>query len=196
VFTVSVTTTGAGYVVVVNQPGALPQAAAETEDKGPSPIAPELKEMAWGAGSFVVFFVLLRLVLFPRVKKGMDARYGKISSDHQTAESLRAAAKAEVAEYEAQLAAIRTEAARRVDAARQTLEAERTSALAEANSRIAAKRAEAAAATEAARAAVAPHIREAVVDVSGRAAELATGRRPDAARVNEVVGALIAGGAQ
>jgi F-type H+-transporting ATPase subunit b len=193
VLTVTVTTTGAGHAVVVH----LPQTAAEastTEDTGPSPIAPEVKELAWGAGSFIVLFVLMRLVLFPRLKKGMDARYGKIQGDHQAADAERTAAKAEVAEYEAELATVRAEARHRIDAARQTLEAERTAALAEANAAIAARRAEANAAADAARAAAEQHVQEAVADVSSRAAELATGRRPDPAAVNRIVSELMAGG--
>ena len=85
----------------------VPQSSGDTEtvveDKGPSPIAPEIKELAWGAGAFIVLFVLMRVWLFPRLKKGMDARYGKIRGDHETADATRAAANAEVAEYEAEI---------------------------------------------------------------------------------------------
>ena len=192
--TVTVTTTGAGHAVVVHLPQAYAEATTTAEDKGPSPIAPEIKELAWGAGAFIVLFVLMRLVLFPRLKQGMDARYGKIRGDHETADATRAAAKAEVAEYEAELALVKAEARTRVDAARQTLEGERTVALADANDRIATRRAEATAANDAARAAAEEHIQAAVADVSSRAAELATGRRPDPAEVTGIVSSLMAGG--
>jgi F-type H+-transporting ATPase subunit b len=195
VLTVTVTTTGAGHAVVVHLAQTFAQVATTTEDKGPSPIAPEIKELAWGAGSFIVLFVLMRLVLLPRLKQGMDARYGKIRGDHETADATRTAAKAEVAAYEAELAEVKAEARQRVDAARQTLESERTAALAEANNRIAARRAAATADTEVAKTAAAGHIQDAVADVSSRAAELATGRRPDAATVTGIVAALMAGGA-
>jgi F-type H+-transporting ATPase subunit b len=195
VLTVTVTTTGAGHHVVVHLPQSHVGAAATTaEDKGPSPIAPEIKELAWGAGSFIVLFVLMRLLLFPKLKRGMDARYGKIRGDHETAEAIRAAAKAEVAEYEAALAAVKGEARERIDVARQTLENERGEALAAANGRIAIRRAEALARTEQARAAAEQHIQEAVADVTARAAELATGRRPDPATVTSIVSSLMAGG--
>ena len=193
--TVTVTTTGAGHAVVVHLPQTSVEAATTAEDKGPSPIAPEIKELAWGAGAFIVLFVLMRLVLFPRLKQGMDARYGKIRGDHETADATRAAAKAEVAEYEAELATAKAEARQRVDAARQTLEGE-TAALADANAGIAARRAEAIAQADAARAAASQHIEEAVADVSSRVTELATGRRPDAAAVTTIVSALMAGGAK
>jgi F-type H+-transporting ATPase subunit b len=196
VLTVTVTTTGAGHAVVVHLPQTAVEAETTAEDKGPSPIAPEIKELAWGGGSFIVLFVLMRLVLFPKLKKGMDARYGKIRGDHETADQIRASAKAEVAEYDGQLAAVRAEARQRVDAGRQTLESERTAALADANQRIAARRAEALAASEAARAAAEQHVQAAVADVSSRAAELATGRRPDAATVDGIVATLMSGGAK
>ena len=192
--TVTVTTTGAGHNVVVHLPQSHVGAATTTEDKGPSPIAPEVKELAWGAGSFIVLFVLMRVWLFPKLKKGMDARYGKIRGDHETAEAIRDAAKGEVAEYEAALATVKAEARERVDVARQTLENERATALEEANARISVRRSEALAQTEAARAAAEPHIQEAVADVSSRAAELATGKRPDAATVTGIVSSLMAGG--
>ena len=38
--------------------------------EGPSPIAPELKEIAWGAGSFIVLALLMRFFLFPRLQAG------------------------------------------------------------------------------------------------------------------------------
>jgi len=196
VFTVTVTTTSAGHAVVVNLPRTTGEASTTAEDKGPSPIAPEVKELAWGAGAFFLLLILMRLVLFPRLKAGMDARYGKIRGDHQTADETRAAAKAEVAEYEAELATVKAEVRQRIDAARQTLETERTAALAEVNERIAARRAEAIAANDAARAAASQHISEAVADVSSRAAELATGRRPDPAAVTGIVSSLMAGGGQ
>jgi F-type H+-transporting ATPase subunit b len=192
VLTVTVTTTGAGHVVVVHLPQSTAVAETTAEDKGPSPIAPEVKELAWGAGAFILLFVLMRLFIFPKLRQGMDARYGKIRGDHETADATRAGAKAEVAEYEAALATVKAEARERIDAARQTLENERSAALDEANARIATRRAEAR--TEAARAAAAPHIHEAVADVSSRAAELATGRRPDAATVTDIVASLMAGG--
>jgi F-type H+-transporting ATPase subunit b len=191
-FTVTVHTTAAGELVV-HLPGQHVAAAEETtaEDEGPSPIAPELKELAWGGGSFIVLFVLMRVWLFPKVKKGMHARYGKIRGDHEAADQVRAQARAEVTDYEHELASVKAEAARRIEAARHELESQRATAIAAANERIAAKRAAANAANDAARAEASQHIRAAVVDVSGRAAELATGRRPGADVVDRVVDSLM-----
>lgn len=164
----------------------------EAVSKDPGPIVPEVKELAWGAGSFVVFALLMRFVLFPKVKKGMDARYHGIRSSHESADAERAAARAEVADYESQLAAIKAEAARVVDAARATLEGERQAELSRVNARITEQRAAADADAEAARVAVRDQVHAAVADVASRAGELATGRRPGADVVTRVVSEVMA----
>ncbi len=161
-------------------------------DEGPGPIVPELKELYWGAGSFIVFALLMRFYLFPRLKSGMDARYAGIRADHEQADAERASARAEVADYEAQLAAVKAEAAAKVDAARQTLEAERQEKVKALTAQLAERRAVAQAETDAAKAAVRDQIHAAVADVAGRAGELATGRRPDAAVVSKVVNEVMA----
>jgi F-type H+-transporting ATPase subunit b len=163
---------------------------------GPSPLALEMKELAWGAGSFIVLALLMRFWLFPAVKKGMDARYGLIRSGHEQADTARAAARAEVAEYETALATVKAEAHERVEAARATLEAERTSRLAEVNATIAAKREAAAAEAAAVREAAHADVSTAVVDVTTRTVELATGKTPDPqavrSAVDDVMGAGVA----
>lgn len=175
-----------------------PQGAAEegthseTVSKDPGPIVPEMKELAWGAGSFVVFALLMRFVLFPKVKKGMDARYNSIQAGHDTADAERSSARAEVADYEAQLAGIKAEAAKVVDAARVQLETERQAKLAEVNAGIAERKAAAAAQAEGVRTAARDQIHAAVSDVAGRAGELATGRRPADSVVNQVVSEVMA----
>jgi len=191
VLTATVTVTGESFVVTVHHPefsGVYGSTASTTEpDPGPSPIEPELKELAWTSGAFVVFAVVMRYVLYPRLKKGMDRRYASIREDHEGAEATRSAAKSEVADYEAQLAGVKAEATACIDVARRTLEDERTARLATVNAEIAAKRAEAAAAAEAARAAVQDQIESAVTDVASRAIELAVGKAPDPAVVQRVV---------
>lgn len=154
---------------------------------GPSPILPEAKELAWGAGTFIVFALLMRFFLYPRLRRSMDARYEAIRAGHTEADAMRQAARSEVAAYESALAEVKAEASARVDAARAQLEQERGAQLAEANERISARRdaaaAEAAAAHEAARA----EMGSAVAAVASRTVELATGKAPDAATVSRVV---------
>ena len=181
-YTVSVTVTGGGGLHVhLNSP--LPAGAeegAEPLDEGPSPIAPEPKELLWGLGAFLVFLVLMRVYLFPKVKAGMTARYGKIREGHERAESLRADAQSEVAEYEQALAAVRAEATSRIEAASRQLEVERSERLGSVNAGIAERRAAAATEQEAAKLAARSDIESAIVDVVGRTVELSIGRRPDA----------------
>jgi F-type H+-transporting ATPase subunit b len=143
-----------------------------------NPIFPELKEVVWGFGAFVVLALAMRLFLFRRVRDGMSSRYDSIEGDLETAEELTASARADVAEYDAQVATVRAEAQTRVDAARATLEAERAEKLTAANARIADKRGAAAAEVEAAKQAARGQVESAVADVSARLGELATGRRP------------------
>jgi len=157
------------------------------------PILPEAKEVIWGFGSFIVLAVVLRYVLFPKVRAGMTARYESIQGDFEKADTLTASARAEVAEYDAQVASVRSDAQGRVDAARATLEGERNEMLTQVNARIADKRATAAAEVDAARQAASSQIAAAVSDVAARAGELATGRPPSAdvvsAAVNDSMGA-------
>jgi F-type H+-transporting ATPase subunit b len=156
-----------------------------------NPIFPEVKEILWGFGSFVVLALLMRYFLYPRLRKGMDARYGLITSGHEQAEQITASAKGDVANYESQLAAAKAEAATRLDAARGTLEGERSERLAEVNARIAERRAAAATELENARAAVQGDVEAAVRDVAARAGRLATGRDPDPSVVAEAVSSVM-----
>lgn len=169
-----------------------PAAGNEGVDPGPSPIAVDPSELIWGGASFLVFLVLFRYYLYPRLRKGMDDRYNGIRADHENADAERSAARSEIAEYEAQIASVKAEAAVRVDAARQQLEVERQERIDALNVQLAERRATAQAENEAAKAAVRDQIHSAVADVAGRAGELATGRRPDDSVVARVVDEVMA----
>ena len=68
--------------------------ARENEPARPtSTRSPRAEEMLWGFGSFVVFAVLLRYYLYPRLRKGMDAQYSLIRSGHEQAEQITDAAR-------------------------------------------------------------------------------------------------------
>ena len=159
-----------------------------------NPIAPELKEMAWGFGSFVVLALLMRYYLYPRLRKGMDARYAMIRGGHEQAEQVTDAARDDVAQYEGQLAAIRAEAQQRIEAARATLDRERAERLTEVNARIAERRAAAATEVEQARLAAQADVENAVRSVAARAGELATGRAPDPGVVDAAVADVMSAG--
>jgi len=185
--------TGSGATLEVSFLGdrlvgqALVTAEKEVPENDLNPIAPEMKELVWGFGSFLVMFLILRYALYPKLKKGMDARAAKVRDERAAAEATTAAARTDVAEYEAQVAALRTEAQQRVEAARATLEAERAERLATANAEIADRRAAAMAEVDAARAAAQGDVEAAVVDVVGHAAQLATGRPIDGDTVRNAV---------
>ena len=154
---------------------------------GPNPIAPEIKELAWGAGSFIVFLFFMRLFLVPKVRKGMASRYESIQADHEYASATRDGAKQDVARYEAAIAEIRSEAARRLEVARQTLDKERSEKVAQVNAQIAQRRTAAEAEVAAARAAAQSQIVTAVGAVTTRATQIAVGVSPDAAIVSRSV---------
>jgi F-type H+-transporting ATPase subunit b len=175
-------------------PASATTEAETTEKAGPSPIAPEPKELVWTAGAFVVFAVLMRYVFYPRLRKGTAARYDSIRERHEGADATRAAAKAEVADYEAELAQVKAQAAQRLDAARRVLEAERSARLKDVNAEIAAERARAAAEAEQARAAVRGDLAVAVTDVARRASELAIGKAPDPDVLQRVVSEVMSVG--
>lgn len=161
---------------------------------GPSPIIPEMKELAWGAGAFVVFALLMRFVLFPRLKRGMDARYTSIREGHENADAARSSARSEVAQYEAGLASAKAEAAKIIEAARGTLEGERQAQVSAANARISAQRDAALAQAESARAAARSQVESAVADVVSSAIEIATGKKPDGSAVSRAVSDAMSAG--
>ncbi len=180
---------------VIAKDGEIAHATTETAAPGPNPIVPEIKELAWGAGAFIVFAIVMRYIAFPRLKKGMDARYNGIRSDHEQADATRLAAQADVADYQAQLATVKAEAAARIDRARQELETKRSARIVTANGEIAERRSAATAENEAARAAVQSQIQGAVADVSSSAISLAIGKTPDPAVVSRVVDDVMSAGA-
>lgn len=161
---------------------------AATEEKSiPNPIAPEMKEILWSFIPFLIFLVVMRYVLYPRLRKGMDARYEGIRGDLEGADTAKADARADVAKYEAALVEVRAEAAAKLDAARATVDQERSRAVADANARIAAKKAEAEAAAAAERAAVKDQISAAVATVATAATSMAVGKPADPNVVSQAV---------
>jgi F-type H+-transporting ATPase subunit b len=195
VLTAVVTFSGPTTFEVALQGAPFVTAEEGVEAEGPesdlNPIAPELKEVVWGFGAFVVLALAMRLFLFRKVRDGMTARYDRVEGDLESAQESMASARADVADYEAQLAAVRADAQTRVEAARATLESERAEQLAAANARIADKRAAAAAEVDAAKQAARGQVEAAVVDVSSRLSELATGRRPSDDVVRRAVGSTM-----
>ena len=90
------------WVRVVSEQETTTTTAAGTEStkEAPNPILPVGKDLIWTIVTFGLMFVLIRYWLFPRLKKGMDARYARIREQLESAESVRAEADAELAQYQ------------------------------------------------------------------------------------------------
>lgn len=86
-------------------------------NQSPSPVMPAIPELLWGGLAFAIVFFGLAKVGFPAIKKGLAAREEKIRSDLASAEGARTSAETELAEYRAQLADARQEAAGILDEA-------------------------------------------------------------------------------
>ena len=163
--------------------------------KDPSPLSIVPAELYWAGGCFIVLLILMRLVLYPRVAKGMEERAGYIKANHDEADRAREAANIERQQYEAQLATARAEANRRLDASRDQIEQERQRALTETTATLSARRQEALAEVAAARAAAAAQLADVTADVAAHAAMLILGRIPDPEVVRRAVTASMNGGA-
>lgn len=190
--TAVVTSSGSSIEVTLLEEGVpredeAEEGAHEVPENDLNPIAPEPKEVFWGFGAFVVMAIAIRYWLFPKVREGMTRRYDSIQGDLEQADALTASARAEVAEYDAQVASVRADAHTRVEAARATLEAERADKLAEANARINERRTAATAEVDASRAAAEGQVAAAVSDVASAAGRLATGRAPSTDAVSAAV---------
>jgi len=173
--------------IVFSESSSTEATATEVLDTGPNPILPEGKELVWGAGSFLVFLVVMRIFLFPKLKKGMEARYSDVQADHEYADATRVGARADVSRYESALIEIRAQAAARLDKARQMLDTERTAKIAEVNARVAQQRAAAESEALSARMAVRDQIAAAVATVAERTTHIAIGKKPDASVVQHAV---------
>jgi F-type H+-transporting ATPase subunit b len=138
--------------------------------KEPNPILPELREIVWGLGSFLVLLLLLRLWLYPKVKGNMDRRAAKIDGDLAAAEAARASVVSERQSYADRIASARAEGSQFVEAVRSEVEAVRAERIGALNTELAAQRAAAAAENEASVAAARASFADAVANLSVQAA--------------------------
>jgi F-type H+-transporting ATPase subunit b len=181
-----------GYSVVVPRQETTTTTASTEE--APNPILPVGSEMAWGIGSFLLLVLLMRVWLFPKLKKGMDARYAKTRADLDDAERIREEGADDVARYEAAIAEANAEAARVLEQARQHVDGDRTTKVAAANARIAERRGAAAAEVEAARRAALARTQPIVLEISASAAERILGVPVDRESARPVVAEIVEAG--
>lgn len=119
---------------------ATTEAAAEPQN----PILPVGAELAWGLGTFLVLWALMKFVLLKPVVAGMTERDEKVRGDLAAAEGAGEAAKASLAEYHTSLSSSKAEATRIIEDARAQGEATRKQLVGAADAEVAAQKAAAA----------------------------------------------------
>jgi|TARA_B100002003_G_scaffold59834_2_gene55255 F-type H+-transporting ATPase subunit b len=155
--------------------------------EAPSPILPELNEIIWGGGAFLILFVLMVKKGFPAVQGAMDARAERIRSDLDEADRAKLEAQSVKSDYEARLADAKAEASRLIDEARGDAEKVRADLVARAEADAAGIRERAAAESDAAKAQAIADLRAEVASIALGAAERVVQSSLDA----EVQGNLI-----
>ena len=88
-------------------------------EKEPNPILPAGNELVWGTLTFLVLFAIVAKVVYPQVKKGMDARSERIRKTLDEAESAKDEAQSILEQYRSQLGDAKNESARIIEEARQ-----------------------------------------------------------------------------
>ena len=147
--------------------------------EAPSPILPETNEIIWGAIGFFIVFGALYWKGYPAIKKTMDERTEKIRSEIEGAEATKAEADKTLAEYHAQLADARNEAARILEEARQDADAVKQERIAAIQPEIDELRARAASEIEASKAQALSELRGEITAIALGAAERVVERNLD-----------------
>jgi F-type H+-transporting ATPase subunit b len=105
---------------------------ADDCQKAPSPLLPAKNEILWGTASFLVLLIAVWKFGVPAVKNMEKAREDRIRNDLEAAETAKAEAEAEKAQYLAQIAGAKDEAGRIIEEARQAAETVRADLIARA----------------------------------------------------------------
>jgi F-type H+-transporting ATPase subunit b len=155
--------------------------------KAPSPIKPANNELIWGAISFVVLLGLMWKFAYPGIKKGMDARSDRIRKSVEDADSAKAQAETELAQYRAQLADAKNESARIVEEARQQADALKREREAALQAELASMRERAASDIEASKAQAVADLRAEVARLAIGAAEVVVQHNLDASTQTQLV---------
>jgi len=155
--------------------------------KAPSPIKPANNELIWGALSFVVLLGLMWKFAYPGIKKGMQDRSDRIRKSVEDADSAKAQAETELAQYRAQLADAKNESARIVEEARQQADALKREREAALQAELAAMRERAASDIEASKAQAVADLRAEVARLAIGAAEVVVQHSLDASTQTQLV---------
>ena len=152
-----------------------------------NPILPTGPELAWGAATFTILWILMKFVLLKPTQKTMADRADKIRGDLDAADAAKAQALEAVADYEASRASARVEASRIIDDARAQAEATRKERIAAAEAEVAELRAAAAAEVSAAKAEALASMRSSVATIAVQAAEAVVQKPLDAGAQRPIV---------
>ena len=91
-----------------------------------NPILPSANELLWGSIAFIIVFVLLAKLAFPKAAQALKDRTEKIRGDIEFAEKDREEAASLLSDYRQQIADAREESTRILEDARRTAEQVRT----------------------------------------------------------------------
>lgn len=137
-------------------------------------------QIFWVAVAFAVLLGIMSKFVVPAVAAVLDARIAQVKGDLNAAESARAEAQKVLAEYQAQMAAARKEAATLVSTSRAEAEALAAQRMAQVDADIARKTDDARKAIEAAKAEAMRSIRSEVAEVAVAMTEKLLGQTVDA----------------
>lgn len=160
---------------------------AEVAPQPDNPILPTGPELAWGAATFTILWILMKFVLLKPTQKTMADRADKIRNDLDAADAAKAQALEAVAEYESSLASARVEASRIIDDARAQAETTRKERIAAAEAEVAELRAAAAAEVASAKAEALASMRSSVATIAVQAAEAVVQKPLDAGAQRQIV---------
>jgi F-type H+-transporting ATPase subunit b len=164
---------------------------SECISKEPNPVLPEMREIVWGLGSFLLLLVLIRWVAYPRLAAGTAARNAKIQGDLDAADQVRGSVGVEREAYLARITSARAEATKIIDVARGEVEGVRGERLAALNAELATLRAQATAEIEASRTAALASVRETVGDLAVEVAERVVARPIDRAAQSALIDSYV-----
>lgn len=166
--------------------------AAESTEDPPNPVIPEVNEIVWAAIFFIALWTLMKYVLLPPIQRAMENRASTIQSDRDAADAATSALGSTRRDYEASLAAARSEASDIIAAARGRADEQRAAKQAEADAEIAELRRAAQAEIDDARASALRGMRGDVASLAVGAAGVVLGRELDAGSQQSVIDQALA----
>jgi F-type H+-transporting ATPase subunit b len=154
-------------------------------------VLPEPFELFWGAVAFLIVFIVLNKVAFPKLRQAIEEREKKIQGDLESAEKAKNEATSQLDEYKQRLAEARSEANRIIEDARQSGEQVRADIIAKAERDAETVVARAEEQIEAERTRTIQELQSTIADLSIELAEKVVGRSLDDKSQREFVDAYI-----